>query len=108
MAHSIFLVVIWLGARCGAEDARAELSDVALSGFIGTAQFKNWIERSFEIIAVVEVLATIALRFLHVLDANQVVNDLAKVAGREYTPIVEHRFGHKAKLLQRMQPNGFA
>src|SRR4029450_5272283 len=55
-------------------------------------------QRLVEIVNVVEVLAVIAVGLGHFADPNQVINDLAKVAGRANAPIGEHDVGHHGRL----------
>src|SRR5687767_10308142 len=61
-------------------------------------------EARFEVEDVIKILAAVFLGLLHLLDADQVEDDLAEVARIVDTPTVEHGLGHVAILLQGIDP----
>lgn len=51
-------------------------------------------EGSLEIVDVVEIFATVFLRFAHQADIDQIVDDRTKIAGAMNAPVIQHGLGH--------------
>src|SRR6056297_2562208 len=60
------------------------------------------LEGSFKAIHIIEVLAAIGFTFSHLLDPNQVVNQLAEVAGAVDAPISQDDLGQVTVLFERI------
>jgi hypothetical protein len=66
------------------------------------------LKRFVEVKHVVEVLAAILGARFHLADLDEVVNDLAEIAGTGNAPVVQHLLGQPAILLVRKLPHRFA
>ncbi len=63
------------------------------------AHMKDGNKRVIKVELVIKVFSTILLALSHFLDSNQVVNDLAEIAGGFNTPTIEDRLGKISVLL---------
>ncbi len=75
---------------------------------VATRKLKDGLEGIGKIVTAVEIFASIRLGPFHVFDADQVVNDFAKIACGEDSPAIEYRFCHEPILIQRILPNRLA
>lgn len=72
---------------------------------IAAGMLENWIERIGKVVYTVEVFSSVRVRFFHMLDTNQVVNNFTKIIGRIDAPAVQDGLGHETELFQCVLAN---
>ena len=78
------------------------------TGALRRGKTKRLLKTGVEVVNVVEILAAVLGRLPHPPNANQVEDDLAEIAGGVDSPIIQHRLGHIAVLLQGEGADGLA
>ena len=69
---------------------------------------ENWLESGIEVVLVVKVFAAIGFALSHLFDADEIIDDLAKVARRSDSPTVQDDLGQISVLLHRVDADRLA